>query len=44
MRESHEIYETQGVAAYASYQREHEEDILQPGEAFPAGDQTVAYQ
>lgn len=35
MRESHEIYETQGVAAYANYQREHEEDILQPGEAFP---------
>lgn len=35
MREGHEIYETQGVAAYASYQREHEEDILQPGEAFP---------
>ena len=35
MRESHEIYETQGVAAYANYQREHEEDILAPGEAFP---------
>lgn len=35
MREGHEIYETQGVAAYANYQREHEEDILEPGEAFP---------
>jgi 5'-nucleotidase len=35
MRESHEIYETQGVAAYANYQREHEDDILEPGEAFP---------
>ncbi len=35
MRESHEIYETQGVAAYASYQRQHEDDILAPGEAFP---------
>jgi len=35
MRESHDIYETQGVAAYANYQREHEEDILEPGEAFP---------
>jgi 5'-nucleotidase len=35
MRESHHIYETQGVAAYANYQREHEEDILEPGEAFP---------
>ena len=35
MRESHEIYESQGVAAYAKYQREHEDDILEPGEAFP---------
>ena len=35
MRESHDIYETQGVAVYANYQREHEEDILEPGEAFP---------
>lgn len=35
MRESHEIYETQGVAAYSKYQREHEDDILEPGEAFP---------
>ena len=35
MRESHSIYENQGVAAYALYQREHEDDILEPGEAFP---------
>ena len=35
MRESHEIYESQGVAAYPKYQREHEDDILEPGEAFP---------
>lgn len=35
MRESHEIYENQGVAAYSKYQREHEDDILEPGEAFP---------
>tara|TARA_B110000503_G_scaffold132707_1_gene208951 strand:+ start:502 stop:1410 length:909 start_codon:yes stop_codon:yes gene_type:complete len=35
MRESHNIYETEGVAAYAKYQREHEDDILQPGEAYP---------
>jgi len=35
MRESHEIYESQGVAAYSKYQREHEDDILEPGEAFP---------
>ncbi|MDG1495330.1 MAG: 5'-nucleotidase [Porticoccaceae bacterium] len=35
MGESHEIYESQGVAAYSAYQREHEDDILEPGEAFP---------
>jgi 5'-nucleotidase len=35
MRESHEIYENEGVAAYSKYQREHEDDILEPGEAFP---------
>ena len=35
MRDSHEIYEKQGVAAYAEYQRKHEDDILEPGEAFP---------
>ena len=35
MRESHDIYEAEGVAAYAAYQREHEDDILAPGEAFP---------
>ncbi|MGB1333377.1 MAG: 5'-nucleotidase [Porticoccaceae bacterium] len=35
MRDSHEIYQQQGVAAYAEYQRQHEDDILEPGEAFP---------
>lgn len=35
MRDSHEIYEQQGVDAYAEYQRQHEDDILEPGEAFP---------
>ena len=35
MRESHSIFENQGVAAYSVYQREHEDDILEPGEAFP---------
>ena len=35
MRDSHEIYEKQGVDAYADYQRQHEDDILEPGEAFP---------
>jgi 5'-nucleotidase len=35
MSESHSIYEKQGVVAYAEYQRQHEEDVLSPGEAFP---------
>ena len=35
MTESHSIYEQQGLAAYARYQREHEDDVLAPGEAFP---------
>ncbi len=35
MRESHDIYEKQGIEAYADYQRQHEDDILDPGEAFP---------
>jgi 5'-nucleotidase len=35
MRESHDIYEKQGVVAYSEYQRQHEEVILEPGEAFP---------
>ena len=35
MRDSHDIYEQQGVSAYAEYQRQHEEDIVEPGEAFP---------
>lgn len=32
---SNEIYEKNGVAAYAQYQIEHENDILEPGVAFP---------
>ena len=35
MAESHNIYEQQGVVAYADYQRQHEDEILSPGEAFP---------
>ena len=35
MRESHSVYENEGVAAYAEYQRQREDDILPPGEAFP---------
>ena len=29
------IYEEQGLQAYLAYQREHEQDILKPGTAFP---------
>ena len=28
MAESHNIYEQQGVVAYADYQRQHEDEIL----------------
>ena len=31
MREGHEIYETQGVVAYANYQREHEARVERVG-------------
>lgn len=31
---SHNVYETQGLDAYAQYQIEHEDDILPPGDAF----------
>ena len=34
MSESHSIYEQEGVEAYASYQRQHEDDVLEPGDAF----------
>ena len=32
---SNEIYEKKGLAAYAQYQIKHENDILEPGVAFP---------
>jgi 5'-nucleotidase len=32
--ESHRVFESQGLAAYAKYQVSHENDFLQPGEAF----------
>lgn len=32
--ESHEIYEREGLSAYADYQRKHEDEILKPGHAF----------
>lgn len=33
--ESHELFETQGVEAYCKYQIERENEVLQPGAAFP---------
>ena len=35
LTESHQVYETQGLEAYSHYQVEHENEILQPGVAFP---------
>lgn len=33
--ESHQVFESQGLEAYAQYQMEREDQFLQPGEAFP---------
>lgn len=33
--DSHSIFEKQGLEAYRQYQIEHEDKVLQPGEAFP---------
>ena len=33
--ESHAVFETQGLAAYADYQISRENEFLEPGEAFP---------
>ena len=33
--ESHQVFESQGLKAYAQYQMEREDEFLQPGEAFP---------
>ena len=35
LQASHQIYTEQGVDAYCDYQIEHENEILQPGAAFP---------
>ncbi len=32
---SHQVYINEGLAAYAQYQIKHEDEILEPGEAFP---------
>ncbi len=33
--ESHRIFEEQGVQAYRDYQIQHEDEVLEPGDAFP---------
>ena len=35
LEESHALYESEGVDAYSSFQRSHEDDVLTPGMAFP---------
>ena len=34
LRESHDVYMASGVAAYRQYQIDHEDEILEPGDAF----------
>lgn len=33
--ESHRVYESEGIEAYRQYQIEHEDELLEPGDAFP---------
>ena len=35
MEDSHELFEREGIQAYADFQRAHENDLLSPGVAFP---------
>ncbi|RBL03402.1 5'-nucleotidase, partial [Xanthomonas oryzae pv. oryzae] len=35
LEEGHALFEADGVEAYSAFQREHEDDVLQPGVAFP---------
>jgi len=34
LRDSHAVYMADGVAAYRKYQIEHEDEILEPGDAY----------
>lgn len=42
MRHSHDVFEQQGLEAYAEYQTTHENDILEPGVAFPLAQKLLA--
>ncbi|GAB3332924.1 5'-nucleotidase [Marilutibacter aestuarii] len=35
LEDSHALFEAEGIDAYAAFQREHEDDLLAPGIAFP---------
>ena len=35
MEDSHALFEREGIAAFADFQRRHEDDVLAPGIAFP---------
>lgn len=35
LRDSHEVYLSQGIEAYRQYQIAHEDEVLEPGEAYP---------
>lgn len=42
LRESHQVYEREGVAAYRQYQIDHEDEVLAPGDAFPLVEKLLA--
>lgn len=42
MRHSHEVFENEGLQAYAEYQVAHENDLLEPGVAFPLAKKLLA--
>ena len=35
LEDSHQLFEREGIQAYAEHQRAHEDDVLEPGIAFP---------
>jgi 5'-nucleotidase len=35
LEDSHRVFEQEGLEAFQAYQIEHEEDVLEPGDAFP---------
>lgn len=35
LSDSHEVFQKEGLEAYSQYQIDHEDDVLEPGDAFP---------